>query len=212
MKVQGFIAPCVMLLVPLSGWAQDGGQRGARRGTDMSAMTSQRPADTAQDGHFLSTMRAHFRHGVDLAKLGQEKASHDGVRQLASQMADDEQTAADRLQALQRLQPAGSGATASDAMTTTSGTSADKGKPDPMVKMQQHLDWLRLLEGPAFDAAFLWILTQHYEDAVRLAKEEARIGARGEVKAFANGTQARATRVVESIQQLQRAAWSDKRR
>ncbi len=208
MRLHAVVALGAFLLVPASGWAQHGGHGG---GMDMGSMTSARMPDPMQDAHFLSMMDHHFQHGVDLATLGQEKASREDVRQLAMQLADDERAAADRLQA---LQPQEAGAQPGDSMPAMSGMSGmsgmnmggEKGKPDPMAQMQQHLDRLRLLEGPAFDAAFLRILKQHQEGAVRLAKEEARRGARGEVKAFADDTKTRAEKALKAVQQLQKAA------
>ena len=185
---------CGSLLIPVHAWAQHGGHGGGTGSGNTGP--SIRVGDPMEDVRFLSTIGHHVQHGVDLAMLGQEKASRDDVRQIAAQLAADGRAAADRLHTLQ------GGAQADHSAATMSGMSgmAGTGSPDQVL----HLERLRLLEGPGFDAAFLQILRQHHEGVIRLAKDETHRGFRGDLKAFADETKSQAEMALKAVKQAQK--------
>jgi putative membrane protein len=106
---------------------------------------------------------------VQFAKLAQEKASSDAVKQFAQKMIDDHTKADDQLQQV-----------------------ASKGNltlPDRLQpKQQEMLDKLSKLSGPAFDKAYAKDMVKDHEKDISEFRAESQMGSVPQIKQFAADT------------------------
>jgi putative membrane protein len=104
---------------------------------------------------------------VQLAKLAQEKAASDAVKQFAQKMIDDHTKADDQLQQV----------ASKENMTL----------PDRLApKQQELLDKLSKLSGPAFDKAYAKNMVKDHEKDVNEFRAESQGGSDPGVKQFAS--------------------------
>jgi uncharacterized protein (DUF305 family) len=148
--------------------------------------------DMPYDLHFIDMTIMHHEHGVEMARLAEEKASDARVKAFAKKTADDQQrdiaTLRGHRQHWYSDKPEMSHEQMMSHMQAMQGHGQMKGMAghgDMMAQMQQHMDKLRAAEGRAFDLLFLDTMTGHHKMAVEMSKEAVTRAEHAEIKDFA---------------------------
>jgi uncharacterized protein (DUF305 family) len=153
-------------------------------GPHHSASPSVRGDHNNADVMFAQGMIPHHRQAVEMADLAATRASSPEVKKLAAAIKkaqDPEiQTMSGWLRSWGRSVPEGSGMPGMDH-----GGHGDHGMGGMMSAEQ--MERLRTSSGKAFDTAFLEMMIEHHEGAVRMAKVEQAQGAYPPAKEMAGG-------------------------
>jgi putative membrane protein len=127
------------------------------------------PTTKVDDKKFAQEAAKGNLEEVQLAKLAQQKASSDAVKQFAQKMIDDHTKANEQLQQL----------ASRDSLTV----------PDRLdSKQQDTVNKLSQLSGPAFDKAYAKNMVKDHKKDVQAFRAESQLGTQANVKQFASQT------------------------
>lgn len=121
-----------------------------------------------QDRHFIDTAMKDNNAEVALAKVAQENASSDAVKQFAQKLSDDHTKAGSELQSI----------------TSKLGYTP----PEKVNKQPGDVKKFSKMKGDKFDRAFAKQMVKDHEKTIKLFKKEAQDGQAQEVWQFANDT------------------------
>jgi uncharacterized protein (DUF305 family) len=122
-----------------------------------SASSAPGPSPSASasktDAMFAAMMIPHHQMGLQITKLGTEKATNSGVKEIAERATESQQNEIPQLQSV-----------------ASSGEMATMPPEDPMTKFnEQEMAELRSLSGTEFDLKWLDVLSSHHMAAIMMA-------------------------------------------
>lgn len=128
-------------------------------------------ADSQYDLQFLDSMTMHHQHGVEMAKMAQEKASHAELKAFAQKTVDEHQKEIDQMKRWRDQWYAG--------------------KPEAVNKnlpgMSHNMDMgkLQAASGHEFDMMFLDMMIPHHQGAIDMSRDALKKASHQEIKTFA---------------------------
>lgn len=128
-------------------------------------------ARAAFDHQFIDTMVVHHQGAIDMARLAEERAEHDELRQMARMVIEDQQKEIRQLQDWKKEWFADKG----DAVNMSMRGMAESMKDMPMDKLAS-------AKGAAFDAMFIDMMIRHHEGAIKMAETARQKSRRPEIK------------------------------
>lgn len=128
------------------------------------------------DHQFLDTMSMHHSHGIQMAKLGQERAAHDELKQMAGKMRDEQQDDIKKMQAMKEKWYGGKGDAVNMQMP---------GMKESMQSHDKNMEKLKSAKGERFDTMFLEMMSKHHTDGTKMASEALKRAEHQEVKDMA---------------------------
>ena len=144
------------------------------------------------DLQFLDTMTMHHRHGIEMARIGRERARSNALKTLAGAMFIHLQQETERMRALRdRWYPA-----AADARNTNL----------PGAALMRSMDMTVMTDpsGKEFDIAFVDSMVPHHQGAIAMARDAMVRAQHEEVKAIAREIAEREQREVEKLERWKR--------
>jgi len=169
------IAAATAAVLLLGGCGADG-DRSKSAGPTTTAAVS--PDFNGADVAFVRALVPHHRQGVEIAKLGAERATRPEARVLAAAIVATQQDEATRLEGW---------------------LATWKQPPAPTAAPVELIGTLRTAASADFDKAFLNALIAHQNEAVTLARTEAGAGANRDALAFARQVDESRTAEVEEM-------------
>jgi uncharacterized protein (DUF305 family) len=135
------------------------------------------------DLHYIDMTLMHHEHGVEMARLAEEKGRSAQVKAFARKTAADQQKETKELQRYRDTWYAGRPQMDHAQMTAHMRNMPGHGK----MKMDPEADTakLRAATGAAFDRLFLDTMTRHHQMAIEMSKEAATKAEHAELKSFA---------------------------
>lgn len=135
---------------------------------------NQPAAGTPYDLQFLDSMTMHHQHGVEMAKLAQEKASHAELKAFAQKAVEDQQKEIDQMKRWRDQWYAGK----PEAMNMN------------MPGMSHNMDMgkLQAASGHEFDMMFLDMIIPHHQGAIDMSQDALKKASHQEIKTFARQT------------------------
>jgi uncharacterized protein (DUF305 family) len=144
------------------------GQQGhAGHNQDAGKMAAGAPYDL----QFLDSMTMHHQHGLEMAKMAQERASHAELKAFAQKMVEDHQTEIDQMKRWRDQWYAG--------------------KPEAvnmnLPGMAHNMDMVKLqaASGHEFDMMFLDMMIPHHQGAIDMSRDALKKASHQEIKTFA---------------------------
>ena len=122
------------------------------------------------DRAFVAGMVPHHESAIEMARIAQERAQSDFVRDLAEDII---KTQASEIETLKRV----------DAQLAGSVDVGDLGVPDHLKGMDQDMEMLR--KADPFDREFIDMMVPHHEGAIAMAEAELEKGENPELKKLA---------------------------
>lgn len=172
LKIAGIALIAATLTTPL--YAQPAGSHGDMHKQHMMK-SSPSAAKAEYDQQFLDTMSAHHQSAMDMAKLVDQRAAHDELKQMAKKMIEDQQKEIQQLQDWKKQWYADKG----DAVNTQMPGMKESMRDMPMM------DRLAASKGEQFDAMFLDMMSKHHAGAIKMAKDALKKAKHTEIKQFA---------------------------
>lgn len=146
----------------------------------------------AYDLQFLDSMSMHHKHGIEMARVGSEKADSDALRTLAGSMRVHLAEEMEQMQALRERWYRG----AADARNMALPGAAFMRSMDARLMTEQ--------SGQAFDVAFVDMMVPHHQGAIAMAKDAMVKAQHAEVRALARRIAEREQRDIEKLLRLKR--------
>lgn len=138
---------------------------------------------TQVEAQFITDMSEHHKHGIEMAKMAQEKAQSTKVKQLSQKIIKDQTKDIAKLETWQKRWHAG-----------------HEMKADvPEMDMSK----LEASEGKEFDKAFLDMMSKHHEDGVKMARQVVPKLEHKEVREFAQKSIEKQTAEIEKIDKIE---------
>jgi uncharacterized protein (DUF305 family) len=129
------------------------------------------------DIQFLDMMMEHHADGVEMARMGIEKAQNAEVKALADKMAAGQQKDIDEMR---KMREAHFPQNPKAEMMTVKGRTMTSEMMEKMA--QEDMRKLETASGAEFDRAFLDVFMKHHQMALDMSKEETSKGEQPEVK------------------------------
>lgn len=180
------------LLISVSAYSQSGASGMSHHGSGSSHMSDnmkhgemghgdlkQESANASKmpfDHQFLDTMSMHHAHGIQMAQLAQERATHDELKQMAKKMHDDQQEDIKKMQAMKEQWYAGKG----DAMNMQM-----PGMKESLKTHDKNMEKLKAAEGEQFDRMFVAMMSKHHTDGRKMANAALKKAEHQDVKEIA---------------------------
>ncbi|MDQ9172167.1 DUF305 domain-containing protein [Oxalobacteraceae bacterium R-40] len=128
------------------------------------------------DHQFLDTMSMHHAHGIQMAQLAQERATHDELKQMAKKMHDDQQEDIKKMQAMKEQWYAGKG----DAMNMQM-----PGMKESLQSHDKNMEKLKAAKDEQFDTMFVAMMSKHHTDGRKMANAALKKAEHQDVKEMA---------------------------
>ena len=144
------------------------------------------------DLQFLDSMSMHHEHGIEMARVGSEKADSDALRTLAGSMSIHLTEEVEQMQALRERWYRG----AADARNMELPGAAFMRSMDASLMTEK--------SGQAFDVAFVDMMVPHHQGAIAMARDAMVKAEHAEVKALARAIAEREQREIERLLRWQR--------
>lgn len=175
LKTAGLMLTAITLASPL--YAQDATPHANMH--EQHSMKNSPNANKAEyDMQFLDTMSAHHQSAMDMAKLVDQRAAHDELKQMAKKMIEDQQKDIQQLQDWKKQWYAGKG----DAVNMQMPGMKESMRDMPMM------DKLAASEGEQFGTMFLDMMTKHHRGGIKMAQDALKKAKHAEIKQFAQKT------------------------
>lgn len=161
------VGAATVLTLALSGCGGDDPETAGASSATTDASPSQSAEATMTDAMFAAMMIPHHQEGVEVTKLGVDKATTPAVKQIAQRSMDSQQS---ELPELQQVAAGG-------------GMASPKPPEPPLAKFnEQEMAELRRLSGKDFDLKWLDVLSSHHMAAIMMT--DVAMSAGGEAKAL----------------------------
>ncbi|GAA0793424.1 DUF305 domain-containing protein [Spirilliplanes yamanashiensis] len=168
MYTLSLFAAATSLALTLSGCGGGDADSAGSTATTGAAAPSQSAAASMTDAMFAAMMVPHHEEGMEITKLGAEKATTPEVKEIAQRSMTSQQADLPKLQAI-----AGSGGMAPQPMQP------------PLARFgDQEMTELRSLSGEEFDLKWLDVLSSHHMAAIMMTDIAMSASAGGEAKAL----------------------------
>ena len=131
-------------------------------------------ADSQYDLQFLDSMTMHHQHGLEMAKMAQEKASHAELKAFAQKTAADQQKEIDQMKRWREEWYAGKPEAVNMSL--------------PGMSHNMDMGKLQAASGHEFDMMFLDMMIPHHQGAIDMSRDALKKASRQEVKTFARQT------------------------
>jgi uncharacterized protein (DUF305 family) len=161
-----------LMLILLAGSIAVGAVSLSGQGHAGHGQAAGKPATSSPyDLQFLDTMTEHHQHGLEMAKLAVEKASHAELKTLAQKMMSDQQKEINQMKGWRDQWYAGQ----------------PKSVNMNMPGMSHHMDMSKLqaASGHEFDMMFLDMMIPHHQGAIDMSRDALRKAQHPEVKTLA---------------------------
>jgi len=122
--------------------------------------------DKTYDAQFLDKMTEHHRQGVEMAKIGKDKAMNPELKKMSGKMIEDQNKEIAQMERWRR---------------------SDFAKEPKASDLPPKMDMgpLAAASGAEFDHEYVDMMTKHHDSAIEMAKEAEENAATGTVKSFA---------------------------
>lgn len=123
-------------------------------------------ADKTYDAQFLDKMTEHHRQGVEMAKMGKDKAENKDLKNMSDKMVKDQTKEIAQMEKWRKT---------------------DFSKEPTATELPPKMDMSPLMSasGAAFDHQYIEMMTKHHEDGINMAKEAQNQAATDKIKSFA---------------------------
>lgn len=131
-------------------------------------------SSAAYDLQFLDTMSKHHREAIDMAKMGQGKIEHAGLKGLATTIPTDQQKEIDQMKAWR------------DQWYPNAPVAENMQMPGMSSGMGMDMSSMQAMKaGHDFDVMFIDMMVSHHESAMQMAQDALVKAAHPEVKTLA---------------------------
>lgn len=155
-------------------------------GSDDDSTTN--ASDSASNGNqtdamFVSGMIPHHQSAIDMAKLGQEKATHKEIKQLSDNIIESQQAEIDQMNTLATELPTATGTMMSEEMSASMMSDVDS-----------------LSSAKEFDKEFIDAMIPHHQSAVMMANQVIADGSNPDVMKLAKAIVAAQSKEIAEMQ------------
>lgn len=128
-----------------------------------------KPAD---DASYVQMMQMHHLHGIEMAKLAENKAQGEEVKAFARRVIDAQQKDLDELKRMEQS-------------TKTASDGKDMHRSMMEAESTKMMNKLQSATGPAFDTTFIDMMIAHHQQAIEMSSPPTRYKS-ADVQAFAH--------------------------
>lgn len=152
------------------------------------------------DLHFIDMMTMHHQHGVEMARLAEEKGENPRVKAFAAKTRADQEKDIAELQRYRdqwyKDQPK------AEHHQMAAGAARDQGHDEMQKKMEMHMNELKANSGHGFDHQFVDLMAHHHKEGIAMAREATTKAEHAEIKAFSKKLIAKQEKETAELNQM----------
>lgn len=152
------------------------------------------------DLHFIDMMTMHHQHGIEMARLAEEKGENPRVKAFATKTREDQEKDIAELQGHRehwyKDQPK------AEHQMSEGVAGPGKGHEEMQKKMEMHMNDLKANSGHGFDHQFVDLMAHHHKEGIAMAREATLKAEHAEIKTFAKNMIAKQQKETEELNQI----------